>query len=82
MLGGMEEGVVLCAATNGTRVAEKAVSRLLAHTESVEEAGPAEDLSGVAATDQANVASESDLGLAPDSSGVKDAWHRCREVHS
>ena len=43
----------------------KTVSRLLARTESVEEAGPAEDRSGVAASDQANVASESDLGLAP-----------------
>jgi hypothetical protein len=82
MLGGLEEGTVLCAATNGTRVAEKAVSRLLARTESVAEAGPAEDRSGVTTSDQANVASESDLGLAPDGFGVKDAWHRCREVHS
>ena len=82
MLGGLEEGAVLCAATNGTGMAEKTVSRLLARTESVEEAGPAEDRSGVAASDQANVASESDLGLAPDRFGVKDAWHRSREVHS
>lgn len=77
---GVEEGAVFRPAAGRDRLAEEAISGLLASLESRGHARSAQNCARADRADQADVVGESSLGLAQNRPGAQETRNRCCQV--